>query len=123
MHDWWSYLVVSAAGGVVIADPEPALLYRQHGGNVIGAPAGLIRRATAALRRGPGTFMEGLRAHVAALLAHPAPLTPTARDQLEVIAAALAGGPLARTRALCLPGFARQTLLETFTFRLWFLLG
>ena len=37
MHDWWCALV-AAAFGRVIYDPEPGLiLYRQHGGNSIGA--------------------------------------------------------------------------------------
>lgn len=39
MHDWWAYLVVSAFGHVVY-DSEPCLLYRQHGGNVVGARVG-----------------------------------------------------------------------------------
>lgn len=38
-HDWWVYLVVSAFGQVVF-DPEPTLLYRQHGGNQIGHGTG-----------------------------------------------------------------------------------
>ncbi len=43
-HDWWCYLVVSAFGRVVF-DPEPTLLYRQHGGNQLGHGAGwLVRR-------------------------------------------------------------------------------
>jgi glycosyltransferase involved in cell wall biosynthesis len=41
-HDWWLYLVVSAFGQVVF-DPEPTILYRQHGGNAIGMGAGLAR--------------------------------------------------------------------------------
>lgn len=42
-HDWWLYLVVSAFGCVVY-DNEPALLYRQHGGNQIGHGAGRLGR-------------------------------------------------------------------------------
>lgn len=38
MHDWWAYLVVAALGRVVY-DPEPGVLYRQHGGNVVGTQA------------------------------------------------------------------------------------
>ncbi len=36
MHDWWLYLLASAAGRIVF-DHEPTLLYRQHGQNAIGA--------------------------------------------------------------------------------------
>jgi glycosyltransferase involved in cell wall biosynthesis len=41
-HDWWIYLVVSAFGDV-IADPAPSMLYRQHGGNVVGRGSGWRR--------------------------------------------------------------------------------
>ncbi len=36
-HDWTTYLVTSALGGLVFFDDEPCLLYRQHSGNVVGA--------------------------------------------------------------------------------------
>lgn len=38
-HDWWLYLVVSAFGEVYF-DPEPTILYRQHGSNAIGMRSG-----------------------------------------------------------------------------------
>jgi len=37
IHDWWAYLLVTAAGGHVRYSPEPSLKYRQHGANVIGS--------------------------------------------------------------------------------------
>lgn len=42
-HDWWLYLVVSAFGHVIF-DPEPTLLYRQHGTNQIGHGVGTLGR-------------------------------------------------------------------------------
>ena len=36
-HDWWLYQLVSGAGGHVIYDTEPMVLYRQHDGNQIGS--------------------------------------------------------------------------------------
>jgi glycosyltransferase involved in cell wall biosynthesis len=44
-HDWWFYLVVAAFGRVVF-DPEPTVLYRQHGHNAIGMGVGLMRYLT-----------------------------------------------------------------------------
>lgn len=41
-HDWWLYLVFSAFGQVVV-DPQPTILYRQHGANAIGTGSGLGR--------------------------------------------------------------------------------
>lgn len=39
-HDWWCYLIVTGAGGDVIYDPEPAISYRQHSGNLVGPNTG-----------------------------------------------------------------------------------
>ncbi|WP_019582580.1 glycosyltransferase family 2 protein [Pseudomonas mandelii] len=54
-HDWWAYLLISGAGGVVHYDPEPMLLYRQHDENLIGGNAGWSAR----LKRLPLVF-QGL---------------------------------------------------------------
>lgn len=35
-HDWTTYIVTTALGGLVWFDNEPCLFYRQHKGNVIG---------------------------------------------------------------------------------------
>jgi glycosyltransferase involved in cell wall biosynthesis len=43
-HDWLAYLIVSGCGGTVVYDPEPTLLYRQHGANLIGANTGARNR-------------------------------------------------------------------------------
>lgn len=48
-HDWWLYLVVSAFGHVVY-DPEPTLLYRQHGANQIGHGIGTLGRQLSIVR-------------------------------------------------------------------------
>lgn len=122
-HDWWSYLLVSAAGGRILADDEPVVLYRQHGGNAIGAPASMPLRAAAALRRGSRAFMRLFRQHVAALEAKAEVLAPDARAELKAIERALSGGFFARAAVLNMPGLRRQTWYETLLFRCWFLLG
>jgi hypothetical protein len=99
------------------------VLYRQHGGNAVGAPRSFARRGWAAVRRGPGVFMAMMRQNVAALDAQRHLLTPDARGQVDQIKAALAGGVLRRARALRLPGLRRQTWSEQMLFRLWFMLG
>ena len=74
-HDWWCYLMVTAAGGTVVRDGRGVILYRQHAENVVGAPASAPQRALAALRRGPGAFMTVFRANVEALSRQSAALT------------------------------------------------
>lgn len=122
-HDWWCYLMVTAAGGRVVRDDRGVILYRQHGENVVGAPISAPRRALAAMRRGPAAFMAVFRANVEALAAQSALLSPTARQDLTVIHRALQGGVLARARALRLPGFVRNSPTQTALFRLWFMIG
>ena len=123
LHDWWCYLVVAAAGGRLIADGTPTVLYRQHPGNLVGAPPSMRRRAAAALRRGPGLFMGVLRGHVSALRAQPHLLSAEAAEALEVLDAALQSRFPRRVGALRLGGLMRQTWPETLLFRCWFLIG
>jgi glycosyltransferase involved in cell wall biosynthesis len=40
MHDWWIALAVAAVGRIHY-DPEPQILYRQHGANALGANVSL----------------------------------------------------------------------------------
>lgn len=122
-HDWWCYVIVAAAGGRIVADSDATVLYRQHGNNRIGEPRSWWRRGIAALRRGPGPYMRLLRQHVATLQGRPELLPDDTRGQLSVIVRGLNGGFGARLRALRLPGFVRQTWLETLVFRVWFMIG
>jgi glycosyltransferase involved in cell wall biosynthesis len=123
LHDWWCYLIVTASGGIVVHDREPVVLYRQHAGNLVGAPRSMGRRAIAALRRGPGVFMAVLRQNVAALAAQQHLLTDQARADVTRLQDALNGGILQRVAALRTPGLYRQTWPETLLFRWWFLIG
>jgi glycosyltransferase involved in cell wall biosynthesis len=123
LHDWWCYLLVTAAGGQLVQDSEPVILYRQHRRNVVGAPTSMGRRALAALWRGPSVFMAVLRANVAALLAQPELLSDQARADVAAIEQALQGGLRRRWSVLRMPGLARQNWAETILFRCWFLIG
>ena len=122
-HDWWAYLLVTAAGGAFVADDEPVVLYRQHDRNAVGTPRSFARRGIAAMRRGPGMFMGLMRQNVAALDAQRHLLTPQARDQVAELKAALDGNTLHRLRTLRMQGLRRQTRAEQMLFRLWFLCG
>ncbi|MDR3473967.1 MAG: glycosyltransferase family 2 protein [Devosia sp.] len=79
-HDWWGYIIVSGAGGYVHYDPEPHILYRQHGGNQLGQDMSAGARAG----RLRGQFEGGLRgwddANLASLQASSDLLTQEARD-------------------------------------------
>ena len=79
-HDWWLYLLIMGAGGVVHYDPWPSVRYRQHGLNVIGGQTGWWAR----LRRVGGMLRGQHRAwntmHCRALMTHLELLTPANRQ-------------------------------------------
>lgn len=45
-HDWWTYLLLAAAGGVLIYDPIPGISYRQHENNIVGSNRSWKERST-----------------------------------------------------------------------------
>jgi len=82
VHDWWLYQLISGAGGTVILDREPQLLYRQHADNQIGANSNLrskFRRLGAMLN---GTYRHWNDLNIAALEPNMDLLTPASRDIL-----------------------------------------
>lgn len=120
MHDWWGYLLVTGCGGRLLVDPEPAVLYRQHGGNAIGAPGTAVRAWRAALR-GPAPFHHLLRQHLDAL--RSAPLTAEALACTEALRGLGASDPVRRLVALRRAGVYRQDAAETALLHVWAALG
>jgi rhamnosyltransferase len=115
MHDWWLGLCAAAFGRIEFL-PEPSVLYRQHGRNVVGA-RGLRERAATVVRTprawwldSAGRFLAGLRQLWilrARARSRGLPVAHDLRDAVELLWRALAeGGSLwsritavARTRA------------------------
>ena len=67
-HDWWLYLIVSGAGGVVHYDPESSILYRQHENNLIAANHTLGARLKRIMMMFGGTLREWTTTNTALLL-------------------------------------------------------
>lgn len=44
MHDYWIHKVCLVIGGHCVCDPEPHILYRQHGNNVLGGSQSMMLR-------------------------------------------------------------------------------
>jgi len=112
VHDWWVYLMVTGAGGRVIYDPEPHLLYRQHADNVIGANDGWRARGRRIPLTLKGTWRDWIDTNTAALTATRDLLTPANAALLDRFTVARRrAGPLARLRALHACGIYRQSRL------------
>ena len=82
-HDWWIYQLITGAGGQVTFDPEPALLYRQHGQNVFGAAVGLRAKIWRLRQRFDGTYHAWLQSQCRALSAQRSALRPEASLHLD----------------------------------------
>ncbi len=87
-HDWFLYQLVTGAGGTVIYDPTPTVLYRQHSDNLVGTSVGLM----AQLKRLPyltqGRFRQWNETHIEALQANRHLLTPENQRLLDAFQSA-----------------------------------
>lgn len=66
-HDWWIYLITSANEGRIIYDAEPHILYRQHGGNLVGTNIGFRSSLNRILRLSGGHFQNWCQQNIDAL--------------------------------------------------------
>ncbi len=112
-HDWWAYQVISGAGGTILYDPEPQVLYRQHGRNLVGSNRGPRARLRRLGRLATGAFRDWSDQNIAALEAAGTLLTPENRAVLRTFAELRAAPAPARLRRLRQAGLWRQTAMGT----------
>ncbi|MBZ0290663.1 MAG: glycosyltransferase family 2 protein [Anaerolineae bacterium] len=112
-HDWWTYLLVSGAGGKIVYDHQPSLLYRQHAANAIG-----FRKEGAmevARLRGiwHGRYKRWIDANLTGLASMEHRLTPENRGRFECFALSRHKGACGRIAGLLRAGIHRQSITET----------
>lgn len=110
VHDWWIYQLVTGIGGRVIFDNAPLLLYRQHGGNLIGANRGLMAKKKRLGMVFSGRFRRWNTINIQALRASTARLTPENREILEQFARERNHSLLRRLNMVRKVGLYRQGL-------------
>lgn len=113
VHDWWLYQIITGAGGRVLFDDVPLLLYRQHGGNLIGANRGLQARAKRLLMLISGRFRLWNTINIGALKASAHRLTPENRTVLEMFAQDRNGPLWQRVSMIYRAGLYRQGLPDS----------
>lgn len=109
LHDWWLYQIVTGAGGRVVHDPEPTLLYRQHGGNLVGSNDGNVARFARIRMLLAGRFRDWNAANILALKASSSRLTPENRAILEGFSRMRESGLFGRLLELRRLGLYRQS--------------
>lgn len=114
-HDWWVYLLVSGAEGIVIYDAKPTIRYRQHDGNLVGGHTSLMAHLNRVrLLLFHDRFKGWNDINVASLQKVKHLLTARNRKVLEDFVSTRSGGVLRRLRHLRKSGVYRQTLMGNF---------
>lgn len=111
--DWWVYQLITGAGGTVIYDPEPALMYRQHGHNQFGENTSTAAGQKRLRQLLNGVFRGWVAGNTAALLHSDHLLTPANRANLHRFAKLQQQGALGRLATLLRLRLYRQTRLGT----------
>lgn len=112
-HDWWTYQLVTGAGGKVIYDKDPMVLYRQHDNNVIGADGGLRATFGRLAMVIAGTFQSWNTLHERALVHSSAILTAENQSLLRSFQRLRRTTIFDRVKRLQRSGIYHQTALGT----------
>jgi glycosyltransferase involved in cell wall biosynthesis len=108
-HDWWSYAIVTGAGGVTRYSATPLVQYRQHEANLVGANNTWRARLTRLNALLHGQFARWNETNLEGLGKNRDLLTDDARATLDAFTDARRGGPLHATASLRRSGVYRQT--------------
>lgn len=122
-HDWWAYQIVSGAGGEVIYDTEPMVLYRQHDNNVIGANESIFAVFVRLMMVLSGKYQSWNEENIQALYRAHTTMTPGNASILRTFKTARRTPFLRRLRMLSRSGIHHQTRLGNAGFWLAAVLG
>jgi glycosyltransferase involved in cell wall biosynthesis len=122
-HDWWTYIVVTALGGVALYDPEPLTRYRQHGANVIGENASWRARLARSRFLLQGRFRKWNHDNIEAMEKFVDAMPQENRVTLSQFKSINRSGPVTGLCYLVKSGIYRQTLLGQISLYLGCLLG
>ena len=115
LHDWWTYLLVTGAGGRVLYDPRPGVRHRLHDRNLTSLRPGSVAHMFRRLRRlVNGEIRRTTAANLRALRQAECLLTPENRRILDVYEGALGRSLPLRLWGLWRSGVYRQTRAESF---------
>ena len=111
LHDWWTYLVITAAGGEVRYDPRPSIQHRDHSQNVVGSNIGWRNRFRRLQMLAAGDFERFTEMNVGALAPFRPWMTPENQTLFDLFCASRKRGFFGRQIGFLKTGVYRQTLL------------
>ncbi len=122
-HDWWTYLIVTGAGGTVHYCAQPRIGYRQHPGNLVGSNNGLDARLSRYKFLLEGRFSGWMERNLAGLRRCERLLTQDALRVLADMERIHRGALPARVAGLVRSGAYRQSKAANMGLYLACLLG
>lgn len=122
-HDWWSYALITGAGGQVFYDRQPHILYRQHTNNVIGTNTGTGARMRRVGMLLTSRFERWMDVHIGSLIQHSDLLANENAELVERFANARKKSGIALSQQIFKDRIYRQTMPATFSLYAAALLG
>jgi len=110
-HDWWVYILVSGNEGAIQYDSTGHVLYRQHGGNLVGMNGTWMARVKRAILLFRGRFRRWNDHHELLITSHIGFLTPNNFQLFRQFCLVRQCDFFARVRGLKNSPFYRQTRL------------
>lgn len=110
-HDWWLYLLVTGAEGIVFYDPLPTVLYRQHDNNLVGMNSDLRSRIKRIRLVINGSFRDWNYINISALKQAKINMTPPNLYRFELFDRARKSYFTKRLYLFFKANIYRQTLL------------
>jgi len=112
LHDWWTYMLVTGAGGLTHFDKAPTVFYRQHSSNLWGMNAGWRASLSRIQKLFEGRFKGWNERHIIALKYVSGLLTADARKRIDLFAQCRASsGLIERLMNFKKSGVYRQTFM------------
>jgi glycosyltransferase involved in cell wall biosynthesis len=116
LHDWWTYMLVTGAGGNVFFDQDPTVRYRQHNGNLVGMNTSLRSKISRIKMLFSGRFSDWNERHVASLLVVDHLLTNQNKVTFRKFSQSRKSKLVSRLLGLKKSGVYRQTILDSVGF-------
>lgn len=108
-HDWWTYLLVKAAGGKVYYDPIPHIYYRQHPAALIGGNSSKAARFERFKLLMLGRFRGWNDMHIAALQQNRGLMSESSLETFDQFVRIRGSHLLHRFRMIQVCGLYRQS--------------
>lgn len=112
-HDWWTYLIMTGAGGQLYFDQTPQIYYRQHPGALVGENVSILSKFKRATMLFNGVFRRYIDSNLSALYKAPSLLTPINQEDLALFSELRQAGLMRRIQLIWDCRLYRQSRLDS----------